>query len=83
MMSFDFGFFFFLGFKSSMLPFACTVVAFFCQLSSFQNKILMHENCGVQQGDFSDDVVLLKYLKHCGIEVKFCFHMKPGCFRNY
>lgn len=58
MMSLDFWLFFSLGFKSSMLPFACTVVAFFCQLSSFQNKmILMHENC-VHQGDFLEDVFL-------------------------
>lgn len=83
MMSLDFWLFFSLAFKSSMLLFACTVVAFFCQLSSFQNKmILMHENC-VHQGDFSEDVFLEKFLKHCGIEVKFYFHMKPGCFRNY
>lgn len=76
--------FFPLGFKSSMLPFACTIVAFFCQLSSLQNKtVLMRENCVVQQGDFSEDVFLLKFLKHCGIEVKFYFHMKTGCSRNY
>lgn len=67
-----------------MLPFACTVVAFFCQLSSFQNKtILMHENSVVQQGDFSEDVFLLKLLKYGGSEVKFYFRMKPGCFRNF
>lgn len=42
----------------------------------------MHENSVVQQGDFSEDVFLLKLLKYGGIEVKFYFHMKPGCFRN-